>query len=658
MIPAGTFLFSAVVAGLAAASGLTGIAAVTGGLAAIYGLCCLLDIFSLSWQMRTAGGEICFVGETPRSTPSTKGPVLTSCGIRLGREIEAWRYRQRCFEWFVSHRSESNPWKSVKAVLQAEPVPSNHRLDDFMHSALARLQREFRGPAIALVVESNAWQGVNRVYSHGIMGSRFEQTLQRCTRTFLEREGCRPAGTRVGPESLCCTDDFAAFGFPHIITEAFAWQDSLGLQHGVLWLGYDANHPPLRAEVERAKSLARQLGQELEAVLGVNDLQGRINEARDLDKEKTEIIAQMSHDLRSPLGNLKAILTVLDVPAHEEEFRLAALKSCEALAELIEDLVDYSRHRLGKLEARAEDFPLAELVCEVASCFRGAAQEKALNLVCCADVQEPLFVHADRGQIRRVLTNLLSNAVKYTQRGEIRVDMEFENTTDEIVIKVSDTGTGLSAQQQQQLFTPFARFHPKTQGIGLGLALSRILVGLNGGTIEVRSQAGTGSEFRVRLRRCYCKGLGMLRDSASPAVVRLPVHAGKPSRVLVVDDDRQCAATLARALRAGGIQTAESSSVSEACSFIVKDCFDAIVSDAGMPDGGVSGILAFLAESGLEIPVLTLTGTSGQEEYYLSQGARAVMLKPADIEELMEWVGHRAPASDAVSGRVSTANLS
>ncbi|HIE51452.1 MAG TPA: PAS domain S-box protein [Armatimonadetes bacterium] len=239
---------------------------------------------------------------------------------------------------------------------------------------------------------------------------------------------------------------------------------------------------------------------------------GRIITYRDVTREveinqmKTEFVSNVSHELRTPLAAIKGFVSAIieDADTMDEDTRRNFLgivrEETDRLSRLIDDLLDLSRIESGRLQMQEEVIDLADLVEDVILSIKAQAEEKGITLG--VDIQAPhvRFV-GDRDQLAQVLLNLLSNAIKFTPAGG-KVRVRVEEKKDTFDLSVIDTGVGISAQDLPHIFEKFYRSRRagvKMEGTGLGLPIAQELVERHGGTIEVESEEGKGSTFRVRL---------------------------------------------------------------------------------------------------------------------------------------------------------------
>ncbi|MBB1487593.1 CHASE domain-containing protein [Oceanospirillum sediminis] len=230
--------------------------------------------------------------------------------------------------------------------------------------------------------------------------------------------------------------------------------------------------------------------------------------AEDASRAKSEFLANMSHEIRTPLNGVIGILEVLkndQLAEDQKEMILVARDSASSLMTIINDILDFSRIEAGKLSLNQIPFEFTELLENTGNSFILQAEDKGLELVCPANVVPPLLVVGDPDRIKQILTNLVGNAIKFTPHGSVSVfcRMEAHNDSVSIQLEVSDTGIGMSEEQQASLFERFTQADSSITreygGTGLGLAICHQLLKMMGGNIQVSSLQGHGSSFDVHL---------------------------------------------------------------------------------------------------------------------------------------------------------------
>ena len=228
-----------------------------------------------------------------------------------------------------------------------------------------------------------------------------------------------------------------------------------------------------------------------------------ISQAKQLEAQKARFIANASHELRTPIANMKTRLFLMRrQPERFEEHVAIAEEVARYMQHLIEDMFDLARFERGSIELHTETLEVRTLINGIVQFQQPEAERKGIRLQIdvAPDVTE---VTIDPYRFMQVVTNLVTNAINHTpQDGEVSLKLYRETSADQpthLVMSVSDTGTGISPEHQRQLFTPFFRAADDNRGAGLGLAISQEIVQLHGGTIEVQSELGKGSTFIVRI---------------------------------------------------------------------------------------------------------------------------------------------------------------
>jgi PAS domain S-box-containing protein len=310
---------------------------------------------------------------------------------------------------------------------------------------------------------------------------------------------------------------------------------------------------------------------------------------REIDRRKDEFLATLAHELRNPLAPIRQAALISQAAAATDAQKRwsheVITRQVQHMSLLLDDLLDVSRITRGTLELRKKRTELASVVDAAVETARPVIESKRHHLEI---IMPPERIHfeADPLRIAQVLSNLLTNAAKYTDPdGTIRLTARRDDDT--IEISVSDTGIGLSAESLPDVFRMFSQVkthHDRSDGgLGIGLALARGLVTLHGGTIEAHSKGlGHGSEFTVRLP------IGAAAEPSSeppPAGDTTPSAAGR--RVLVADDNRDAAESLAMLLRMDGHDVSVATDGTEAVALFARMQPDFAILDIGMP--GLNG---------------------------------------------------------------------
>lgn len=246
----------------------------------------------------------------------------------------------------------------------------------------------------------------------------------------------------------------------------------------------------------------------------VEERTGQLAHARDqalqASHAKSLFLANMSHELRTPLNSIIGFTTIMregmSGPINEEQGRQLKMvqDSSHHLLSLINDILDLSKVEAGKAKVSKERIAITSLIDELISQMQPLAKAKGLQLF--VEVTKPLDeIFTDYAKLRQVLTNLLGNAIKFTHEGHITLRLDVENDND-LIIDIIDTGIGIVKERIDDVFSAFSqideRSNRKYEGTGLGLTISRRFIELLGGTLEVISDEGQGSCFRIVLPDC------------------------------------------------------------------------------------------------------------------------------------------------------------
>jgi len=282
-----------------------------------------------------------------------------------------------------------------------------------------------------------------------------------------------------------------------------------GAAIGVLILMRDVAQPFTGQQITLVETFADQAVIAIENVRLFDEIQDKNRQLQMASENKSQFVSSMSHELRTPLNAIIGLteMMVKNAARFGTEKALEPLQRVHRagthLLGLINQVLDLSKIEAGKLELHLQTVELGPLVDEVVSTARQLAEQNNNRLV--LDSQESMgAVTLDAMRLRQILLNLLSNACKFTKEGEVKVrTSRISNGRDWIVMSVSDTGIGMTSEQQAKLFEEFSQADASTAqrfgGTGLGLAITRKLARMMGGDVTVASESGKGSVFTVRL---------------------------------------------------------------------------------------------------------------------------------------------------------------
>jgi PAS domain S-box-containing protein len=366
---------------------------------------------------------------------------------------------------------------------------------------------------------------------------------------------------------------------------------------------------------------------------------------KETDRRKDEFLAVLAHELRNPLAPISNAVHLLRHPdGRRRADRLVEMlgRQVRQMIKLVDDLLEISRITRDKIELDPQPLLLADVVHAAVETSRPLIDQHHHQL----DVHlpdAPLTVHADSVRITQVLANLLNNAAKYTDQGG-RIELDVRRAGPDVEIAVRDNGIGIPAGHLPEVFDMFTQAHRAAGrgqgGLGIGLAMVRSLVQMHGGTVEARSAgAGRGSEFLVRLPLAETHDAD---DDAGTAAGAAPL-AGQ--RILVVDDNRDAADTLAMLLEADGAQARAVYDGQAALDALADLRPHTVLLDLGMPEmDGLEvarRIRADPAWAGVRIVALTGWGQESDRERTRGAGFDFHLTKPVDLDMLHAWLGTR-----------------
>lgn len=382
--------------------------------------------------------------------------------------------------------------------------------------------------------------------------------------------------------------------------------------------------------------------------------------ADEANRAKSAFLAVVSHEIRTPMTGVMGMVRLLldsNITKQQRDYVLTIQESSEAMLALLNDILDFEKIQRGKIDLENISFDLHRLIHGIINLMSGHAAEKQIALAARIDDDLPKFVKGDPTRLRQVLLNLLGNAIKFTDRGNVTLFVRTINTTEHSDIKnadrytiyfaVQDTGIGIPAEAQKNLFNPFSQasssISRKFGGSGLGLAISKGLIERMGSSININSKEGEGSTFFFTLE--MEKGLSAPIDqSRIPEAPHRPAKPAQPIKILVVDDNSVTRKVICGFLEPDGHGISSASSAEDALKRIYSDAFDLILMDielVGMRGNEATRLLRDYGDPvKASLPVIAMTGNTSREdmERYLADGMTGFIAKPIDPEKLREIV--------------------
>jgi signal transduction histidine kinase/ActR/RegA family two-component response regulator len=364
-------------------------------------------------------------------------------------------------------------------------------------------------------------------------------------------------------------------------------------------------------------------------------------DVREESLRKDEFIAVLAHELRNPLASTRNLLHLMrhsTEPLSHARAQATMERQLSQMVRLVDDLLDVNRIVKGKVELRRDCIDVAAVIGNAIEINRAHIEQAGHELMLRLP-RQAILVHADEGRLTQVLANLLDNAVKYTPKaGRITVSAGLNG--DHVEVSVSDTGIGIAAEMLRPVFGMFTQIDCSTEtakgGLGIGLALAKHLVGLHGGTLEAHSDgAGAGSTFVMRLPSL--SDVSDAAPAARPASDPMTM-SGTGKRVLVADDNRDCATSLATCLELMGHDVAIAYGGEEALDAASQCMPQAMLLDLSMPGVGGLEVARRIRQQpwGEQVLLIALTGWGRESDRSRSKeaGFDLHLVKPVDLKLL------------------------
>jgi signal transduction histidine kinase/CheY-like chemotaxis protein len=390
--------------------------------------------------------------------------------------------------------------------------------------------------------------------------------------------------------------------------------------------------------LQREIELHRQTDAELQLARHVAD---QANQA------KSRYITGISHELRTPLNSILGYAQLLDndpsIPDSRQQAIRVIRRSGEHLLSLIEGTLDIARIESGKLTFDIKPLRFPEYIKQIVSMFELQARNKGISFAYSVSGDLPKMVRADQKRLSQILINILGNAVKFTQAGGVSFRMQYAREF--ALIEVEDTGPGILTEEIDKIFEPFIRGSAADDGnvggTGLGLTISKMLTQLMGGQITVKSIAGKGTTFEIKL---FLPQIHLTEEIASMLTSAPVGYIGEKRKILVVDNEKVDREMLIHLLQPLGFEVAEAANGQEGLEQHLAFKPDLILMDLAMPvmDGWeASYIIRKVRQSNVPIGIVSANAFDKGLENIAGIGPEDFILKPVNLSELLEWIGSR-----------------
>lgn len=405
-----------------------------------------------------------------------------------------------------------------------------------------------------------------------------------------------------------------------------------------------------------------------------HELEKAKHRAEDLLAAREKLMLTITHDIKAPVGSLLGYTDLLQRITTEDRQRFYLdnmQSSANHLLSLVNSLLDYHRLDAHKMDVNRVVFKPQRLFDAIYISFKPMANSKQLELNYeCGKPLNRAFT-GDPFRIRQIAENLLSNALKFTEQGSITLRAALENG--QLHFSVSDTGCGITPEEQTRIFREFTRLHNAQgqEGFGLGLAITRKLVLLLEGDIQIESEPGKGSTFHVYLPLTEAPapaGVSDAGDTASPTpsfpggVPGETVTAATPLRLILIDDDRIQLQLTAAMLQRPDLTVTCCEHPEELFGKLKEQSYDVLLTDIQMPAMNGFDLLKALRASEVPqartLPVIAITARSDMDETdFRSQGFAGCLHKPFTINELLTAVSQAASKSISADVQQSPAEV-
>jgi len=411
----------------------------------------------------------------------------------------------------------------------------------------------------------------------------------------------------------------------------------IGVVSWLFTLARNSNVLALRELRSQTKALSNEFSAHEKTSLA---LQNSKEVAEAANEAKSRYLAGLSHELRTPLNVLLGYAQLLsqdqDLPSKQRETLAIVKRNGEHLADLIEGLLEISKIEAGRVTLQRDEFNLKAIMYQLVEMFQMQANQRGIAFNYITKGSLPDYVATDKQRFRQILINLISNAIKYTEQGSVTFELNYRNQVAHF--SVTDTGVGISQENQELIFKPFEQVrNAHTQmigGTGLGLTISRSLAELMGGEISLTSVLGQGSTFKFRLMLSTIQ-----REQSEPEYAKTKAigYDGTRQTILVVDDDDDQRQLMDYLLAPLGFTVLCAHDAEQGFSFLAQQHVDLILLDVCMPDIDGWQMVRILREKKYLMPVIMISANARDAEFNLQAEGyhNEYVAKPVNFDTLL-----------------------
>ncbi len=349
---------------------------------------------------------------------------------------------------------------------------------------------------------------------------------------------------------------------------------------------------------------------------------------------KTRFISGMSHEFRTPISSILGYSGLLVNEFSPEDDRYQFARSIESntqyLLSLIDNVLEHAQLEADKLLTNIAPFVLNDLIINIGHMFGSYVDESGVEFKVHTSDSLPEAICSDFLRVQQVLINLIGNAFKFTEKGTVTVDFDWKN--DELIVSVSDTGSGIPKEYQTSIFQAYNRYEPDTKGAGLGLTISAQIADKLKGRLELESETGIGSTFTLYVEA----------RPANLLTIKQDVLNNKSKKILIVEDDLDLVELLKIYLNELGYSAIAVMSGNEALQYSEDEELDLVLLDMQLPDRSGVDVARKLRSQKFTAPIIAMTASSNNDDKVraLQAGCNEFLSKPIQLPPLMNAINN------------------